>query len=132
MVGSLVAVCRLEGRLNLQVAAFMLALAGLAPAPAFVAGLAAYMLLPYAVLSFALADRACFSVVNRLDISYGIYLFSFLIQQALVQACIYRHLVVHVGALTVLSALLSAMAGLATERLIERPALRLQGRVLHT
>lgn len=127
MAGSLIAVCGLEKYLNLQVSVLLLAvLAVLGPVPAFVSCLAAYCFLPYTVLAFALADRPYFSAVNSLDISYGIYLFSFPIQQILVQVFLYHGIALHVFALMVLSVLLSVAAGFLTERLVENPVQRLQ------
>lgn len=132
LAGSLIAVCELEKYLNLQVSVLILAvLAGLSSAPAFAISLTAYILLPYAVLSFALSDRPYFSAVNRLDITYGIYLFSFPIQQVLVQICMDLDLTLHVFELLVLSALLSAAAGFITEKAVESPALKLQKRILN-
>ncbi len=127
MAGSLIAVCGLEKYLNLQVSVLLLAvLAVLGPVPAFVSCLAAYCFLPYAVLAFALADRPYFSAVNNRDLSYGIYLFSFPIQQILVQVFLYHGIALHVFALMVLSVLLSVAAGFLTERLVENPVQRLQ------
>lgn len=127
MAGSMVAVCRMEKYLNLQVSVLVLAvLAGLSSVSPFAACLIAYIVLPYAVLSFALADRPYFSAVNRRDISYGIYLFSFPIQQMLVQLWISYDIVLHVFVLLALSVLLSAAAGFITEKVVESPVKKLQ------
>lgn len=121
--GCLVAVCGLEKHFNLQVSVLLLAAAScLAFTSGFAANLAAYILIPYVTLSFALIEKPLFAAANKLDISYGIYLFSFVIQQMLIQICIQRGVQLHANILLPLSLLLSFVAGYATQRMIERPA----------
>ena len=73
-------------RPNLQIAALMAVVALLVPPNAFYPELALYVVLPYAVIAFAMAKPARFAFVERIgDLSYGTYLFGFPVQQIVIQ-----------------------------------------------
>lgn len=48
-------------------------------------------LIPYATLSFSLTSNPLFSDVIKNNISYGVYIWSFPVQQALIQILIVRN-----------------------------------------
>jgi peptidoglycan/LPS O-acetylase OafA/YrhL len=68
--------------LSLQVTVLILLMSWLVPAHQIAQEIYLYALLPYAVLSFATARPAWFSLAGRFgDFSYGIYVYGFLIEQ---------------------------------------------------
>ncbi|MDR6481600.1 acyltransferase family protein [Paraburkholderia terricola] len=70
--------------LNPQVAVFVLLLAALVPVNRIAQEITLYIILPYSVLSFATARPALFGAAGRFgDFSYGIYVYGFLIEQAI-------------------------------------------------
>ena len=130
-VGSLIAVCKLEKNLNLQMATVLLILsAGFSYLPEPFAHLAAYILVPYVFLSFALTEKPVFAKLNKLDISYGMFLFSFVIQQSLIQIFMKCEISLNFYVLLVLSLLLSIGMGIVTERLVERPAQKISKKLV--
>lgn len=130
-VGSLVAVCKLEKYLNLQIASIAVILgAGFNFLPAPFVYIAAYILIPYVILSIALAEKPVFAKLNNLDISYGMFLFSFVIQQILVQVWVRQGWELNVYVLMILSILLSIMVGFAGEKLVEKPMGKLCKKIL--
>lgn len=130
-VGSLFAICKIEKYLNLQVSTVMIFF-GLATA--FATGkitiILQYILLPYIVLSFAVTEKAIFKKFNMRDISYGIFLFGFVIQQFLIWIFIKNGIELDIFILLILSIGLSAMAGIITEILLERPLKKICSRYL--
>ncbi|GGA00567.1 acyltransferase family protein [Dyella caseinilytica] len=79
---------------------------------------------PYTIITSALLLKrmAC---LNRFDISYGTYIYGFVIQQCLVSVIHHRN----VGLFILASLLLSYAAGALSWFLVERPAMRLKGMV---
>jgi peptidoglycan/LPS O-acetylase OafA/YrhL len=68
--------------LSLQLTVLILLMLWLVPAHQIAQEIGLYVVLPYAVLSFATARPACFGLAGRLgDFSYGIYVYGFLIEQ---------------------------------------------------
>jgi peptidoglycan/LPS O-acetylase OafA/YrhL len=67
---------------NLQAALFALALMPLIPGNEIVYEIGFYLVLPYAILSLALAKPAAFGWAGRFgDFSYGVYIYAFPVQQ---------------------------------------------------
>jgi peptidoglycan/LPS O-acetylase OafA/YrhL len=74
--------------LSLQVTVLLLLLSWLVPAHQIAQEIGLYALLPYAVLSFATARPAWFGLAGRFgDLSYGIYVYGFLIEQTVSHYC---------------------------------------------
>lgn len=130
-VGSLFAVCKLEKALNLQIAMVVMILASMF---SFLGApfcyLAQYVVIPYVILSLALATQPVFTVFNKIDISYGMFLFSFPIQQMLIQIFIHRGWNLSVWVLMALTIILAMIMGILTEKLVEKPAGKLCKAVL--
>ena len=122
-VGCLFAVCKLENILNLQIA--VVAIIGSAMCsflPAFFSHCLESILIPYVVLSLALTEKPVFATAAKIDISYGMFLFSFIIQQTLIQIFILRDWDLNVWLLIILSVFISLIMGTLTERFIEQPS----------
>lgn len=85
-------------------------------------------LLPYVVITAAHALRR-FDWLNRWDISYGVYIYGFLVQQCVVTVLGPPVLVLR---LTLLAGVLTACCALASWLLVEKPALGLKGRALRS
>ena len=127
--GALVALCKLEGILDLQAAvAVLLVAAGLNYVPALFSYLGRFLVIPYVVLSLALVEKPVFASCGLFrsgvlpDISYGMFLFSFVIQQFLIQIFVSYRISLNVWLLMGLTILCSILFGVLTERCVERPA----------
>ena len=121
LFGACYAFCGWDRYLNRAVAAGLLALLAVMPAMAVVTELLLIVALPYAVLAFGTATAPFGGALTRGgDYSYGLYLYAFPIQQALVAAGVPG------GALGnfALAALLAGGCAILSWHLIERPALR--------
>lgn len=84
-----------------------------------------HVALPYAVLRVGLARMVAGGILRRLgDVSYGVYLYAFPVEQVLVAAVPG----IGPGHLALVAAPVAIVLGLASSRLVERPALRLKRR----
>lgn len=130
-VSSLLAVCRLEKLLNIQIAvvAMMIAAALFYLSTPF-HYLIEYLVISYVVLAFSLADKPIFTSLNKRDISYGMFLSGHVIQQVLIHIAVQRGYAIHIWILAILSISLSAAVGFLMERLIEKPAGKLMNRII--
>lgn len=83
MIGAVYANYHLERFLNIEVAlAAVCTLALLQPTSIAIAEICLYIIVPYTILSFAVAGDQLFSMVGKYgDFSYGLYLYGFLIEQ---------------------------------------------------
>lgn len=136
-VGIWVALCQLEGFLNLQVAMVVLFLgAGLVYIPVPFTYICQFFSIPYVILSLALAEKPFFATCRLFrsgtlpDISYGMFLFSFVIQQLLIQIFLTRGMPLNVWIILPLTVLISALLGVLTEQLVEKPMGRLCKKLL--
>lgn len=122
-VGSLLAAGRLEKLLNIQIAvvAVMVASALFYLSTPF-CYIAEYLLIPYVVLAFSLAENPILAVFNKRDISYGMFLSGHVIQQILIHIAIQKRYAIHIWFLILLSVGFSVATGFLMERFIERPA----------
>lgn len=133
-VGSLIAVCRLEKYLNLQISVVaILFLSGLQGFPAPFWRIGEYVALPYIVLSLALEREPVYmgnifpSIWKGkrkywyIDISYGMFLTSFVIQQILVCLVISNGWRLHIWILCFVAIVISVFMAVLIERFIERP-----------
>lgn len=121
-VGSVVAICGMEKYLNLQVAMLLLVLSSMfSLLPVKISGLLQYIIVPYIILAFALESKPIFEKINDLDISYGMFLFSFVIQQTLINFFLRKGVGLNIWILLLLTIVASVFAGMITEKFIERP-----------
>ncbi len=83
LIGALYSYYSLERYLNAQVAIFAIGIVALfQPTSAILKEALLYIIAPYAILSFAVAKTPILHRIGRFgDLSYGIYLYGFLIQQ---------------------------------------------------
>jgi len=126
LIGSSLYALRSWIRPNIQWAMLLSAGALMAPPTAFYPELALYVALPYAVIAFALAKPARFSVIERFgDLSYGTYLFGFPMQQWVVETFHTAHHPIRTCALALPPTLLLA---LLSWHLIERRIMALKPR----
>lgn len=80
------------------------------------------LLLPYTIISAALLLKR-FSFLNKHDISYGVYIYGFVVQQLIVS--LFPNLK-NPEAFMLLSIVLSYLAGYASWKLVEKPSLSLK------
>lgn len=130
-IGCFFAVCKLERFLSMQIvtiAVLVVPLCLLLPV-----SIGYYMectLIPYLILSLALAEKPIFAKFNKFDISYGMFLFGFTIQQALIKVFTLRNWSLNIWVLIVLSVSISGLMGMITEKFIDRPAGKVCKRIL--
>lgn len=125
LFGACYAFCGWDRSLNRAVAAALLAVLLVAPTVPVLTELMLIGALPYVVLAFGVAPAPLGGALTRHgDFSYGLYLYAFPIQQALVA------LAIPGGALGnfALAAALAGCCAALSWHLIERPALRLKPR----
>lgn len=121
-VGSLLAAGRLEKLLNLQIAVVAVMIAALFYLSTPIYYVTEYLLIPYVVLAFSLADKPIFTSLNKRDISYGMFLSGHVVQQVLIHIAVQRGYTIHIWISALLSISLSAAVGFLMERFIEKPA----------
>lgn len=86
VVGMAFAICRLDRFLNVQAALLLVVLfAAIGPPPPYTEA-ALIVLLPYVVISFAVSYLPVSRYLKGRDISYGLFLYSFPVQQLLIWA----------------------------------------------
>ena len=121
VTGAAVRLYRAERWLNLQAALLLIVIGHLDPAP-LVQGAIGLLAAPYAVLSFGLARAPVLGWVGqRTDVSYGLYLWGFPIQQMTLSTLGHA---IDPALLTLMALPLAGLAGWASWRWIEAPALR--------
>jgi peptidoglycan/LPS O-acetylase OafA/YrhL len=121
LIGASLYSLRNRMRPNIQIAMVLSAAALLVPPTSFYPELALYLVLPYAVVAFALAKPAAFWFTDRIgDLSYGTYLFGFPVQQLVIQQFATAHHPLWTFALALPPTLLLA---LVSWHFIERPML---------
>lgn len=121
-VGSFLASCRLERYLNTQIAVAAIVIAScLSYLSAPYCYVGQYILIPYIVLSLALAEKPVFAMVNRRDISYGMFLSGHVIQQILIQIFVRKGYTINIGLLIVISVIMAVVIGFLIEKFVEKP-----------
>ena len=99
----------------------------------FVSHAALFVVLPYLIFSLGYAPCPILEKAgNKAEITYGIYLFGFPIQQCLMSVLSSRGIVIHSLILTLVSFCLSALAAYALHFLVENPSRKLQKAFLST
>lgn len=136
-IGIFIALCRLEGVLNVQVAVVVTLFSSIfSYLPVPYSQMGQFLCIPYVILSLALAEKPVFARCRLFrtgtlpDISYGMFLFSFVVQQFLIQICITRNIPLNIWALLALSVFVSAVFGVLAEQCIEKPAASLCKKIL--
>lgn len=81
-----------------------------------------YLVLPYIVFSVSLAEKPVFAKVIKHEISYGIYLYGFLVQQMVVQFFMNMNYQITFTKCFVVSAVITVLCGMASSKFIEQPA----------
>lgn len=128
LAGAAVGVWRLERFLNLHAAVAALMLLSFTSGSIQLHEALLLLLTPYVVLAFCLAPNPVLERFGRrADISYGVYLYAYPIQQTLI-ACFSPGL--HPLALAAAAMPLSWLCGFASWHTVEKPALRLKPRRL--
>jgi len=126
LAGAAVRIWRLERFLNLHAAVAALALLSFTSGSVQLHEALLLLLTPYVVLAFCLTPNPVLERFGRhADISYGVYLYSYPIQQTLI-ACLGPGL--FPLALTAVAMPLSWLCGLASWHVVEKRALRLKPR----
>lgn len=126
VAGAAVRVWRLERLLNLQAALLGLALTALVFNDAVLRTVSLVLVVPYAVLAFCLAPSPLLARFGRhADISYGVYLYAFPIQQTLIA---WAGPGLHPLALVAMAMPASWLCGWASWHAVEKHALRLKPR----
>ena len=130
-VGVLIAACNMEKNLNTQVAiVLMFIIAGLYYLPAPFCHIGQYIFIPYVIMSLALEEKPVFAAFNKRDISYGMFLFGFVIQQVLIQIFIQNGYPLNTWILLALTLVFDILMGAFTERFIEIPSRKMCRRIL--
>lgn len=118
--------------LNLQVASLLLVAAAMAQFTSYAANEVCYMLVfPYFVFSLGLCEKPLFKGFGRkTELSYGIYLYGFFVQQCLVWLCNRLGWTLPYWGLQVVSIALTMACAYLSAKLIEEPCMRLSKRLL--
>lgn len=93
--------------------------------------LLAYIIIPFFVFSFGLKEKPLFSnCFKKYEISYGMYLYGFLIQQILVWFCMKNKLNLNSVLYLIISILLTCLVAAISYRFVELPSQKLCKRIL--
>ncbi len=132
MLGMLYALPQVRRFLNLQVASLLLVAAAMAQFTSYAANEVCYMLVfPYFVFSLGLCEKPLFKGFGRkTELSYGIYLYGFFVQQCLVWLCNRLGWTLPYWGLQVVSIALTMACAYLSAKLIEEPCMRLSKRLL--
>ena len=132
VTGMLYALPQVRRFLNLQVASLLLVAAAMAQFTSYAANEVCYMLVfPYFVFSLGLCEKPLFKGFGRkTELSYGIYLYGFFVQQCLVWLCSRLGWTLPYWGLQVVSIALTMACAYLSAKLIEEPCMRLSKRLL--
>lgn len=89
-----------------------------------------YLVLPYIVFSVSLAEKPVFAKLIKHEISYGIYLYGFLVQQVVVQFFISMNCPITFTKCFVVSAVITVLCGMLSYKFVEQPAQRICKKLL--
>lgn len=130
-LGSLAASCKMEKYMNIQIATVAIFIASITiylPVPFSYIG--QYLFIPYVVLALALPEQPVFAMVNKRDISYGMFLSGFVIQQVLIHVFVRKEYTINIWLLNILSIIFSMIAGFLMEKFVEKPAGKLTDKII--
>ena len=122
----------IQKKLNIQVSIVLLLLLSCIPNGTVLERIMLYLIFPYVVFSFVLAEKPFFArMFKKHEISYGVYLYSFFIQQSVVY--LGKKLNMNIGYTWCLgiSVVLTFVVALISAKVVEEPAQRLCRRILN-
>lgn len=118
--------------LNLQVAAAIFMLYSCFSPSYIVNEILMFLVLPYFVFSFVLADNAYFSkYFVKTEISYGLYLYGFFVQQLVVWLLLKNNISNTPAVLVfIISVIISMICAVISYRFVEEPVTKLSRKIL--
>ena len=120
-----------QKRLNLQVSFILVLLISCLPGDASITYAIKYIALPYIVFSFALIERPFFATAFRqCEISYGIYLYSFFVQQSVVYLFQQAHIALGYIWYLAISFIITYICALFSFKVVEMPTQNLCTRII--
>lgn len=124
-IGVLYSCIDLKKKYNLELAVILLMLYSCISVNLGVATneMVSYIVLPYFVFSFGLCKEPYFSnAFNKYEISYGIYLYGFFIQQILVWICNKNNVILNSSVYLIISVAITCLIAFISHKYIEKPA----------
>ena len=123
IIGMLYSICDIKKYLNIQYAFVMVFLFSCLHLGLVANLVISYILVPYIVLSFALEPcPKLYDVLKNFDISYGIYLYSFLVQQMVVYFMMLLGCELSFFRCLFISFIITVAIAMLSERFVEKPA----------
>ncbi len=90
-----------------------------------------YLLVPYFVFSIAFGEKGKLSDwIDKFEISYGIFLYGFMIQQLLIFILYSRGLYISFGKMLILCWVITVILSMLSSKYIERPMIRLSKKII--
>lgn len=132
-LGSLAATLELKRVWNLQLAAFLYIICQSVPCSDAAGTLLSFAAVPYIVFSFAFCDNPLGGrqwLRNKLEFSYGLYLYGFFAQQLAVAWLWKRGIPLSAGAVMAFGLLLAGALAAGSEKLVEEPARKLSKKLI--
>lgn len=130
-IGILLSDDRIKPYLNLPLATILFLAFCFIPMPYGVAHALMFLILPYMVLSLAYCDSPRLQRVGiRYEVSYGIFIFGFFLQQVLVEVMIDYGITVPIYVFIAMSLVVTAPCALLCSILVEKPTQKLTKRIL--
>ena len=113
----------IQRRLNIQISMILILLLSCIPADAMMTNVLKYLAFPYIVFSFVLIEKPLFSMAFRkCEISYGVYLYSFFVQQSVVYIAQMMHCTMGYLGYYAVSIIATCIFAFASAKLVEEPA----------
>ncbi|MCU6726494.1 Uncharacterized protein conserved in bacteria [uncultured Clostridium sp.] len=123
-IGMLYAISNLHEKLNLQLACFLMLITPCISRGEIVNEIILYTVFPYFVFSFAFSPKAYFSnVFSKGDISYGMYLYGFFVQQIIANYLVNTSININKTRMLwlIVSILVTIIMALITNKIVEKP-----------
>lgn len=131
LIGCIYTIPAVKKRLNLQAASVLLLLSMCIDRQGIVGEITEYIVLSYFIFSLAFSAEPFFAEkMKKLDISYGMFLWGFPIQQIVVQFFVKHHLTVNYMLCLVVSLAVTALFAMVSAKFIGKPAVKLSKKCL--
>lgn len=133
LIGGIFAVTNLKSCCNLQIAFFLLFVSVAFHSNIYVFDeLLAMIVLPYALISFGECVQPVFaSVLRHTDLTYGLFLWGFAVQQIFVQIIVvHRNILISPNVMFLISFFASSVLAFFTWNVIEKPSASLMKKIL--